>query len=276
MNNKNDSAFSRLITIMDELREKCPWDKKQTIQSLRQMTIEETYELADAITEGDWKGIKEELGDLLLHIVFYAKIGSEQKQFELDDIIHGICDKLVARHPHIYGDVEVSNADDVKKNWEKLKLKEGKKSVIGGVPVSLPATVKAMRLQEKAKQVGFEWDNKEQVWEKVEEEMEELTEAVRSRELGVGSRESGVGSQNSEQLQAAVEEEFGDLIFSLINYARFLQVDAENALEKTNKKFIHRFTQMEQQALQSGKDLPEMTLQEMDAIWNLIKQQLQA
>jgi len=283
MNNKNDSAFSRLITIMDELREKCPWDKKQTIQSLRQMTIEETYELADAITEGDWKGIKEELGDLLLHIVFYAKIGSEQKQFELDDIIHGICDKLVARHPHIYGDVEVSNADDVKKNWEKLKLKEGKKSVIGGVPVSLPATVKAMRLQEKAKQVGFEWDNKEQVWEKVEEEMEELTEAVRSRELGVGSRElgvgsreSGVGSQNSEQLQAAVEEEFGDLIFSLINYARFLQVDAENALEKTNKKFIHRFTQMEQQALQSGKDLHEMTLQEMDAIWNLIKQQRQA
>jgi len=279
MNNKNDTAFSRLVTIMDELREQCPWDKKQTIQSLRQMTIEETYELADAITEGDWKGIKEELGDMLLHIVFYAKIGSEQKQFELDDIIHGICDKLVARHPHIYGNVKVNDADDVKKNWEKLKLKEGKKSVIGGVPVSLPATVKAMRLQEKAKQVGFEWDNKEQVWEKVEEEMEELIEAVGSRESGVGRQpaglceESGVRSQEKEKLQEAVEEEFGDLIFSLINYARFLQVDAENALEKTNKKFIHRFTQMEQQALQSGKNLNDMTLQEMDAIWNLIKQQ---
>jgi XTP/dITP diphosphohydrolase len=302
MNNKNDTAFSRLVTIMDELREQCPWDKKQTIQSLRQMTIEETYELADAITEGDWKGIKEELGDMLLHIVFYAKIGSEQKQFELDDIIHGICDKLVARHPHIYGDpanagqvVKVTDADDVKKNWEKLKLKEGKKSVIGGVPVSLPATVKAMRLQEKAKQVGFEWDNKEQVWEKVEEEMEELKEAIRSLESGPDSPEyakdregsgesgegsrvpiaigTGVGSENSEKLQEAVEEEFGDLIFSLINYARFLQVDAENALEKTNKKFIHRFTQMEQQALQSGKNLNDMTLQEMDAIWNLIKQQ---
>jgi XTP/dITP diphosphohydrolase len=243
---------------MDDLREKCPWDKKQTIQSLRQMTIEETYELADAITEEDWKGIKEELGDMLLHIVFYAKIGSEQKQFELDEVINGICEKLISRHPHIYGDVKVNDADDVKKNWEKLKLKEGKKSVIGGVPKSLPATVKAMRLQEKAKQVGFEWDNKEQVWEKVEEEIGELKEAIAS------------GSQ------AKTEEEFGDVVFSLINYARFLQVDAENALEKTNKKFIHRFTQMEQQALQSGKSLNHMTLQEMDAIWNIIKQQRQA
>ena len=264
MSKKNEEAFLRLVSIMDELREKCPWDKKQTIQSLRQMTIEETYELADAITEEDWKGIKEELGDMLLHIVFYAKIGSEQKQFDLDEVINGICEKLISRHPHIYGDpanagqiVEVNDADDVKKNWEKLKLKEGKKSVIEGVPKSLPAMVKAMRLQEKAKQVGFEWDNKEQVWEKVEEEMSELKEAIDS------------GSQ------VKTEEEFGDVVFSLINYARFLQVDAENALEKTNKKFIHRFTKMEQQAMQSGKNLTDMTLQEMDAIWNIIKQQRQ-
>ena len=251
------NSFERLVTIMDDLREKCPWDKKQTIQSLRQMTIEETYELADAITESDWKGIREELGDLLLHIVFYARIGSEQKQFELDEVINGICDKLIARHPHIYGDVKVENADDVKKNWENLKLKEGKTSVIEGVPKSLPATVKAMRLQEKARQVGFEWENKDQVWQKVEEEMEELTEAVKT------------GDQNK------TEEELGDLFFSLINYARFLQVDAENALERTNKKFIHRFTQMEKQALQSGKDLNSMSLQEMDDIWNAIKQQRQ-
>lgn len=253
----SDTAFLRLIKIMDELREQCPWDKKQTIHTLRQMTIEETYELADAITESDWKGIKEELGDLLLHIVFYARIGREEKQFTLDEMINGICDKLVARHPHIYGDVKVNDAEDVKRNWEKLKLKEGKKSVIGGVPVSLPAAVKAMRLQEKAKQVGFEWENKEQVWDKVEEEIGELKEAIASGN------------------QAKTEEEFGDLVFSLINYARFLRVDAENALEKTNKKFIHRFTQMEQQALQSGKNLDAMTLEEMDAIWNIIKQQRQ-
>lgn len=248
-------AFVKLVTIMDELREKCPWDKKQTVQSLRQMTIEETYELADAITENDWKGIKEELGDLLLHIVFYAKIGKEERQFTLEEVIQGISEKLIARHPHIYGDVKVNDEEDVKKNWEKLKLKEGKKSVLGGVPKSLPATVKAMRLQEKARQVGFEWENKDQVWEKVEEEMDELKEVV------------GTGQQEK------IEEEFGDLVFSLINYARFLQVDAENALERTNKKFIHRFTQMEQQALNSGKDLHQMTLEEMDAIWNSIKQQ---
>jgi len=266
MNTKTSNAFLRLVEIMDDLREKCPWDKKQTIQSLRQMTIEETYELADAITEGDWKGIKEELGDLLLHIVFYAKIGSEQKQFELDEVINDICEKLIARHPHIYSDIKVNDAEDVKRNWEKLKLKEGKKSVIGGVPQSLPATVKAMRLQEKAKQVGFEWDNKEQVWEKVEEEINELKAAV-------GNLESGVGSQDSEKLQKAVEEEFGDIVFSLINYARFLHIDAENALEMTNKKFIHRFTQMEEKAMQSGKNLDSMTLEEMDAIWNTIKQQ---
>jgi len=262
MNNRTNTAFLRLVGIMDNLREKCPWDKKQTIQSLRQMTIEETYELADAITDEDWKGIKEELGDMLLHIVFYAKIGSEQKQFELEEVINGICEKLITRHPHIYGDpanagqvVKVNDAEEVKKNWEKIKLKEGKKSVIAGVPKSLPATVKAMRLQEKAKQVGFEWDNKEQVWEKVEEEINELKEAI------------------AENSQHKMEEEFGDVVFSLINYARFLQIDAENALERTNKKFIHRFTQMEAEAPQSGKNLSDMTLQEMDAIWNLIKQQ---
>ena len=255
MKSKVAEEFVRLVTIMDELREKCPWDRKQTVQSLRQMTIEETYELADAITDEDWKGIKEELGDLLLHIVFYAKIGNEQGKFTLDEVINGICEKLIARHPHIYGDVKVENDEDVKKNWEKLKLKEGKKSVLGGVPQSLPATVKAMRLQEKARQVGFEWENKDQVWEKVEEEMSELNEAV------------ATGKQEK------IEEEYGDLVFSLINYARFLRVDAENALERTNKKFIHRFTQMEQQAMASGKDLEKMTLEEMDAIWNSIKQQ---
>ncbi len=274
MDKKITTAFSRLVDIMDDLREKCPWDKKQTIGSLRQLTIEETYELADAITNKDWKGIKEELGDLLLHIVFYAKIGSEQKQFQLDEVINGICEKLIARHPHIYGDVQVKDAEEVKRNWEKLKLKEGKTSVIGGVPVSLPATVKAMRLQEKARQVGFEWDHKDQVWEKVEEELSELKQAV---ELQANIQEPGAHSQEpttrGQALQAAVEEEFGDVIFSLINYARFLRVDAENALEKTNKKFIHRFSQMEQQALKSGKSLNDMSLQEMDAIWNAIKQQ---
>ena len=273
MNTKPRDAFLRLIDIMNDLREKCPWDKKQTIQSLRQMTIEETYELADAITEGDWKGIKEELGDLLLHIVFYAKIGSEQKQFELEEVINDICEKLINRHPHIYGNEKVNDSEDVKKNWEKLKLKEGKKSVIGGVPKSLPATVKAMRLQEKAKQVGFEWDHKEQVWEKVEEEINELKTAVRSLESEVSSPESGAGSPDIEKLQKAVEEEFGDVVFSLINYARFLQIDAENALEMTNKKFIQRFTQMEEKAMQNGKNLETMTLQEMDAIWDIIKQQ---
>ncbi|HOZ69799.1 MAG TPA: nucleoside triphosphate pyrophosphohydrolase [Chitinophagaceae bacterium] len=250
-----EAAFTRLVNIMNDLREKCPWDRKQTIQSLRQMTIEETYELADAITDNDWAGIREELGDLLLHIVFYAKIGSEENQFGLVDMIDGICDKLIYRHPHIYGDVQVKDDEEVKRNWEQLKLKEGKTSILGGVPVSLPATVKAMRLQEKAKQVGFEWDNKEQVWEKVEEEMGELREAIQT------------GSQEK------TEEEFGDLVFSLINYARFLRVDAENALERTNKKFIHRFTSMEKIAAESGRQLNEMTLQEMDAIWNQIKKQ---
>jgi MazG family protein len=250
-----NNSFTRLVTIMDELREKCPWDKKQTIQTLRTLTIEEMYELADAITNEDWKGIKEELGDLMLHIVFYARIGKEQNKFSLDEVINGVCDKLISRHPHIYGDVKVADEEEVKQNWEKLKLKEGKQSVIGGVPVSLPATVKAIRLQEKAKQVGFEWDATEQVWDKVLEEMDELQEAIAGED------------------KSRVEEEFGDLVFSLINYARFLHIDAETALEKTNKKFISRFTQMEKQALAEGKTLPELSLEEMDAIWNSIKKQ---
>jgi MazG family protein len=249
------AAFDRLVRIMDELREQCPWDKKQTIQSLRQLTLEEVYELTDSITDNDWKGIKEELGDLLLHIVFYARIGREEGQFTLDEMIHGICDKLVARHPHIYGDVSVKNDEDVKRNWEKLKLKEGKKSVLAGVPKGLPALIKAMRLQEKAKQVGFEWENKEQVWEKVEEEVQEMKEAIRHND------------------PSKIEEEFGDVLFSMVNFARFLNVDAENALEITNKKFISRFTQMEQLAMSKGKNLNDMSLEEMDSIWNEIKQQ---
>jgi XTP/dITP diphosphohydrolase len=256
-------AFLKLVSIMDDLREKCPWDRKQTVQTLRHMTIEETYELADAITDEDWKGIKEELGDLLLHIVFYSKIGTEQNKFTLEEVINGISEKLVARHPHIYGNVKVENEEDVKRNWEKLKLKEGKRSILSGVPGSLPSTVKAMRLQEKAKQVGFEWQNKEQVWEKVEEETAELKAAI-----------AGWQSANDRDLTGhhkKVEEEFGDLLFSLINYARFLQVDAENALEVTNKKFIRRFSQMEEEATQGGKNLAEMTLEEMDSIWNNIK-----
>ncbi len=254
----NTQAFERLIKIMDDLREKCPWDKKQTIESLRQLTIEETYELTDAITDKDWKGIKEELGDLLLHIVFYAKIGTEQNQFTLDEVINGVCEKLIFRHPHIYASagsalVEVQDEEDVKRNWEKLKMKEGKTSVLSGVPKSLPATVKAMRLQEKAKQVGFEWENKDQVWEKVEEEKQELLEAIASGDM------------------VHAEEELGDVFFSLINFARFLQIDAENALERTNKKFIDRFSKMETAAQGSGKALQEMSLEEMDAIWNKIK-----
>jgi MazG family protein len=251
--NTRAKAFDELVQIMDELREKCPWDRKQTIQSLRQMTLEETYELTDAITDNDWKSIKEELGDLLLHIVFYSKIASEQNQFTIEEVVNGISKKLVDRHPHIYGNVEVENDEDVKRNWEKLKIKEGKRSVLSGVPKTLPALIKAMRLQEKAKQVGFEWENKEQVWEKVKEEENELHEAI------------------AENDQTKIEEEFGDLVFSLVNFARFLNIDAENALEITNKKFIKRFSQMEEKAMASGKSLDEMTLQEMDSIWNQIK-----
>lgn len=248
------ATFNRLLQIMDDLREKCPWDRKQTIQTLRQLTIEETYELADAITEEDWKSIKEELGDILLHIVFYAKIGSEQQQFDINDVINGVCDKLIARHPHIYGDVKVQDEEEVKQNWEKLKLKEGKKSVLSGVPVSLPALVKAMRLQEKAKQTGFEWDNTSQVWDKVKEEVNELEEVVNT------------GDQN------AIEAEFGDVMFSLVNYSRFLNIDAENALERTNKKFQRRFQHMEALALEQGRRLNDMNLTEMDTLWNKAKE----
>lgn len=265
-NNSNAAAFERLVKIMDELREQCPWDKKQTIGSLRQLTIEETYELADAITDNDWKGIREELGDLMLHMVFYAKIGSEQNQFTLSEVLNGVCEKLIGRHPHIYGDVKVENEEDVKRNWEKLKLKEGKKSVLGGVPKSLPAMVKAMRLQEKAKQVGFEWENKDQVWEKVEEEIGELQQAI--REL-----QESEAAGKKETLQENIMDELGDVFFSLVNFARFLQVDPENALERTNKKFMTRFTAMETKAMAGGKALQEMTLEEMDEIWNQVKKQ---
>ncbi len=247
------TEFERLVEIMDTLRDKCPWDKKQTIQTLRQLTIEETFELADAITEEDWKGIKEELGDLMLHIIFYSKIATEKNQFTLNDVINGICEKLISRHPHIYGNVSVETDEDVSRNWEKLKMKEGKKSILSGVPKSLPATVKAMRLQEKSKQVGFEWDTIEQVWAKVEEEQNELKEAI-----ATGDKKN-------------IENEMGDVFFSLVNYARFLNVDAENALELTNKKFIQRFTAMEHKAIESGKILAAMSLDEMDSIWNTIK-----
>jgi XTP/dITP diphosphohydrolase len=250
---ENEKAFTRLVQIMDELREKCPWDKKQTIESLRHLTIEETYELADAISASDWKGIREELGDLLLHIVFYAKIASEKNAFTLDEVINGVCEKLISRHPHIYGDVQVNNEEDVKQNWEKLKLKEGKKSVLGGVPASLPSMVKAMRLQDKSKQVGFEWENTGQVWDKVQEELNELQVAVAS-----GNKED-------------MEDELGDVFFSLVNFARFLQLDAENALERTNKKFISRFTRMEEEAALENRFLHDMSLEEMDALWNKIK-----
>ena len=247
-------SFLQLVQIMDDLREKCPWDKKQTIHTLRPLTLEETYELADAITDNDFKGIKEELGDVLLHILFYAKIGTEQQQFTLQEVIEGISEKLIVRHPHIYADVVVKDEEDVKRNWEQIKLKTGnKKSVLSGVPKALPAVVKATRIQEKAKQVGFEWDNKEDVFKKVQEEISELQEAI------------------IEENQEHIEEEFGDVLFSLINYARFLQIDAEGALEKTNKKFIYRFQQIEAIAAERGKALQDMTLGEMDAIWNEVK-----
>lgn len=247
-------AFSRLIDIMDELREKCPWDKKQTIDTLRSLTLEESYELADAITKGDWKELKEELGDLLLHIVFYSRIGKEQGQFTIAEMINGICDKLVKRHPHIYGDVHVNNEDDVKRNWEQIKLSEGKKSVLSGVPASLPALVKALRLQEKAKQVGFEWEQTEQVLEKVREEEAELQQAIQS-----GSPEER-------------EAEFGDLLFSWVNYARFIGVDPESALSRTNQKFIRRFQALEALAAERGLALTNMTLAEMDGLWNEVKE----
>jgi XTP/dITP diphosphohydrolase len=248
-------AFLDLVEIMDTLREKCPWDKKQTIQSLRSNTIEELYELVDAIIEEDWQGIKEELGDILLHVLFYAKIGTEQGQFTLQDSIEGISKKLIHRHPHIYGDVKADDEETVKKNWEQLKLQEGKKSLLEGVPNSLPAMVKAFRIQQKVKQVGFEWENIKQVWDKVEEEIEELKVEIVAKN------------------QDKMEAEFGDVLFSLINYARFLNIDPETALERTNKKFKHRFELMETYAKENGLDLASLSLAEKDAIWNRIKTQ---
>lgn len=251
-------AFERLLNIMDDLRAKCPWDKKQTMESLRHLTIEEVYELSDSILEKDVNEVKKELGDIMLHLVFYAKIGSEQKAFDITDVLNGICEKLISRHPHIYGDVIVNNEEDVKRSWEQLKLKEGNKSVLEGVPVSLPALVKASRIQEKARGVGFDWEKKEQVWEKVEEELQEFKEHfnAESNEL--------IDNENA-------EKEFGDLLFSLINYARFININPENALEKTNKKFIKRFQYLEQKAKELGKDLQNMSLSEMDIFWEEAK-----
>ncbi|MEY3059742.1 MAG: nucleoside triphosphate pyrophosphohydrolase [Bacteroidota bacterium] len=251
-------SFNRLQEILDELREKCPWDKKQTIHSLRQLTIEETYELADAIAQDDWNGIKEELGDLLLHILFYAKIATEQNQFTIQDVIERNREKLIHRHPHIYGDVKVADEEEVKRNWENLKLKEGKKSILSGVPRSLAPLVQAMRIQEKAKQVGFEWDNKEQVWKKVEEEANELKAEVQAMDEGKGSVEK-------------MEEEMGDLLFSIVNYARFLNIDPDQALARTNKKFMKRFQAMEEVIAAEGKQMTDLNLAEMDAIWNTVK-----
>jgi XTP/dITP diphosphohydrolase len=245
-------AFQRLLIIMDELRAGCPWDKKQTMESLRHLTIEEVYELGDAILDGDIEEIKKEIGDILLHMVFYAKIASETSHFDIADSLNSICDKLISRHPHIYGDVTVQDEEEVKSNWEKLKLKEGKKSVLEGVPKSLPAMVKAQRMQDKARGVGFDWDHESQVWEKVNEELAEFkTEA----------------DMNSDKM----EDEFGDLLFSLINYARFKGINPEDALEKTNRKFIYRFQYMETESAKDGKKLGEMTLEEMDAYWNAAK-----
>ncbi len=249
------AAFERLLIMMDELREKCPWDKKQTIESLRHLTIEETYELADSIIEKDMVNIKKELGDILLHIVFYARIASETKTFDIADVINSLCDKMISRHPHIYGDVKVENEQDVKENWEKLKLKEGNKSVLAGVPVSLPSLVKASRIQDKARAVGFDWEKPEQVWEKVEEELLELKHEVETK------------SSNEK-----IEGEFGDVLFSLVNYGRFLNINPEDALEKTNKKFIKRFQYLEQEAGKQGKKLADMTLAEMDVYWNKAKE----
>ena len=248
-------AFKRLLIIMDELREQCPWDRKQTLESLRHLTIEETYELADAILDKDMEGIKGELGDLMLHMVFYSKIASEKGAFDVSDVLHTVCDKLVERHPHIYGDVVAEDEEAVKANWEKIKLKSGKKSVLQGVPKSLPAMVKANRIQDKARGVGFDWDNRDQVWDKVHEELAELRTEV------------DAGSDR-------VEAEFGDVLFSMINYARFVGIDPEAALEKTNKKFIKRFQYLETESVKDGKQLGEMTLEEMDAYWDKAKKTL--
>ena len=246
-------AFGRLLDIMEDLREKCPWDRKQTMETLRPLSIEETYELGDAILDGDYPEIKKELGDLFLHLVFYSKIGEEQQQFDVSEVLHGICEKLIDRHPHIYGDVEAATEAEVKNNWEKLKLKEGKKSVLEGVPRSLPAMVKATRIQEKASGAGFDWDNREQVWEKLQEELGEFRHEL-----------------DGEDPQKA-EAEFGDLLFSMINLARFFKIDPESALERTNKKFIARFRYMETEAARDQRSLADMSLEEMDQYWEKAK-----
>jgi XTP/dITP diphosphohydrolase len=251
-------AFDRLLTIMDELREQCPWDKKQTMDTLRHLTIEETYELSDAILEKDLPEIKKELGDIMLHLVFYSKIASETGDFDVADVLHAICDKLVSRHPHIYGDVIAETEEEVKRNWEQLKLKEGNKSVLGGVPQSLPALVKSMRIQEKARGVGFDWEEKSQVWAKVEEEMGEF------KEMFDVENEQAIDKEKA-------EGEFGDLLFSLVNYARFIDINPETALERTNKKFIKRFQYLEQKAKDANKNLKDMTLAEMDVFWEEAK-----
>ena len=256
MNSRKDQlkAFDRLLTIMDELREQCPWDKKQTMETLRHLTIEETYELGDAILDNDLQEVKKELGDVLLHIVFYAKIGSETNDFDIADVCNDICEKLISRHPHIYGDVNVADEEEVKRNWENLKLNEGKKSVLEGVPKSLPALVKASRIQDKVAGVGFDWEESQQVFEKLQEELGEL--------------QYEVNQNNTEK----IEEEFGDVLFSMINYARFLKVNPENALERTNKKFIKRFQYLESKAKEMNKSLKDMTLAEMDVFWNQAKE----
>ena len=248
-------AFDRLLTIMDELRENCPWDKKQTMETLRHLTIEETYELGDAILDNDLQEVKKELGDVLLHIVFYAKIGSETNDFDIADVCNDICEKLISRHPHIYGDVKVADEEEVKRNWENLKLKEGKQSVLEGVPKSLPALVKASRIQDKVAGVGFDWEVPQQVFEKLQEELGELQHEI------------------NENNQEKIEAEFGDVLFSMINYARFLKVNPENALERTNKKFIKRFQYLESKAKEMDKSLKDMTLAEMDVFWNEAKNQ---
>jgi len=250
---KKAEAFIRLVEIMDRLREECPWDKKQTMDSLRYLTIEEMYELSDAILEKDMGEIKKELGDLLLHIVFYSRIASENNDFDISDVLNGISDKLIYRHPHIYGDVKVKDAKEVKKNWEKLKLKEGKKSVLEGVPKSLPAIVKAFRIQEKVRGVGFDWDNKTQVWEKVQEEIEELKH------------------EETENNHDRIESEFGDVLFALVNYSRFIDVNPEDALERTNKRFIKRFKLMEGKIKIDGHELSDMSFDEMDKYWEWAK-----
>jgi XTP/dITP diphosphohydrolase len=252
------AGFLRLLEVLNSLRTECPWDKKQTMETLRHLTIEETYELSDAIMEGDLQEVKKELGDVMMHLVFYARIAEEQGAFDILDVLNGVCEKLINRHPHIYGDVDVQNEDDVKRNWEKIKLKEGNKSVLGGVPTSLPALVKAARIQEKARGVGFDWEDKSQVWEKVEEEMQEF------------KAEFNVDDNTAIDADKA-EAEFGDLLFSLINYARFIKINPENALEKTNKKFIKRFQYLEEKAKENGKALQDMTLAEMDIYWNEAK-----